>query len=119
MFLGHPQTEDLKSARVHDDRSLPTHETVKAPHLLNNLLPRMQVQMKGIGDENLYAYGGKIGDGDGSDGTPRGYGNKGRCFDKAMGSLYPASSGLTVCGQDFKRKFFQCLSGQAVHDLFD
>jgi hypothetical protein len=41
----------------------------------------MQVQMKGIGDEDLCAYGGKIGRRDGSHSAPGGYGNKGRRFD--------------------------------------
>ena len=49
------QAEDLKSARIGEDRVGPGHELVQSAHLADEFVPGPQVEMIGVGQQDLHA----------------------------------------------------------------
>ena len=47
------ETEHLEAAAVGEDRTIPVHEAVETAELTDKLMPRPQVQMIGIGKNDL------------------------------------------------------------------
>ena len=49
------QAENLKAARIGEDRARPGHESVQAAHVANQLVPGTQIEMVGIRENDLRA----------------------------------------------------------------
>jgi hypothetical protein len=49
------QGEDLKTARVGEDRAIPAHERVEAAHLRDQVIARAQVEVVGVREDHLGA----------------------------------------------------------------
>jgi len=54
--FAHPaQAEDLVAARIREEGVGPRHEAVQPAHLADNLMPRAQIKMIGVGQQDLHA----------------------------------------------------------------
>ena len=49
------EAEDLKSARVGEDRAVPAHEAVQPAELLHDVVARPEKEMIGVGEDDLGA----------------------------------------------------------------
>ncbi len=52
--------EDLKAARVGDDRAVPAHELVQAAHVAHQLVPGGQEEVEGVAQHHLVAQRGDV-----------------------------------------------------------
>jgi hypothetical protein len=62
------QAEDLKSAAVRQDRMIPVHEAVQTAQMFYQAMPGPQIQMVGIGQDDLGIDRQKVFGGHGLDG---------------------------------------------------
>lgn len=78
------QAEDLEAARVGQNRAGPRHESMKAAHSPNQLMPGPQIEMVGVGEQNLNVETFEVLLGLAFDGRGRADGHERRRLDDAM-----------------------------------
>ncbi len=72
------EAEDLETAAVGQERTVPAHEVVQSSQLLNHLGPGAEGQVVGIGQDQLSAAGGQLSGGEAFDGALRADRHEGR-----------------------------------------
>ena len=78
------EREDLKPARVGEQRAVPRHESVQPAELCDHVLAGANVQVVGVGEHDARAHGFEVGGGECAHAALRADGHEGRRLDRPV-----------------------------------
>ena len=91
-----PQAEDLKTAGIRQDWTLPTHELVKSPRPCDHLLSWLQMEVIRVGEHHFGTGAQQLFRADAFHGGQGAHGHETRCVNRSMRGLKTAATSCTA-----------------------